>query len=106
MLRIFSTPNTSVSPNATMNSHDAYVRPSTRIVSAACTRFRPSLTFGAGEAGLDPFFRLHVGRRVDALGVEALDVFEHHHLLGRVVARLADRAVLHRLVAAAERHAD
>src|SRR4029450_9312778 len=93
-------------PRATMNSHDAYARPSTRMVSAVCTRLRRLLAFRAGEAGLDPLLGLHVGRRIDALGVEALDVLEHHHLLGRVVARLADRSVLDRLVAAAERHAD
>jgi hypothetical protein len=34
MLRILRTPNTSVSPSATMNSHEAYVTPSTRIVTA------------------------------------------------------------------------
>src|SRR4051812_9037552 len=34
MLRIFSTPNTSVSPSATMNSHDASISPSMRMVSA------------------------------------------------------------------------
>src|SRR5262252_5767311 len=34
MFRIFSTPNTSVSPSETMNSHDAYVIASVRIVRA------------------------------------------------------------------------
>src|SRR6478609_7406109 len=61
---------------------------------------------GAGEAGLDPVLRLHVRRRVDAVGRKALDVVEDDHLLRRVVARLADRRVLDRLVAVAERHAD
>src|SRR3954454_9974995 len=32
MLRIFSTPNTSVSPSATINSHDASISPSMRMV--------------------------------------------------------------------------
>jgi len=38
MFRIFSTPNTSVSPSETMNSHDAYVRASIRIVGKALMR--------------------------------------------------------------------
>src|SRR6516162_6601977 len=110
MLRIFRTPKTSVSPTATMKSQDAYVRPSTRIVTTAFTAsaspgsLRAALR--AGEAGADPVLRLHVRRRIDALGREALEVVEHDHLLRRVVARLADRRVLHRLVAVAERHAD
>src|SRR4029078_10849661 len=109
MLRIFRTPKTSVSPTATMKSHDAYVRPSTRIVTTASTA-RPAIALRAvlraGEAGRDPVLRLHVRRRVDALGREALDVVEDDHLLRGVVARSADRRLLHRLVAVAERHAD
>src|SRR5450432_2780889 len=105
MFRIFSTLKTSVSPTATMNSHDAYVRPSIRIVTTAfiarpATPLRAAL--GSREAGADPLLRLHVRRRVHALGRKALDVVEHHHLLGGVVARLADRRVLDRLVAVAE----
>src|SRR6516164_9178577 len=110
MLRIFRTPKTSVSPTATMKSHDAYVRPSTRIVATAFTASAsPSslwAALGAREAGADPVLGLHVRRRVDAVGREALNVVEHDHLLRRVVARLADRGVLHRLVAVAERHPD
>src|SRR5262245_51096798 len=117
-----------------MNSHDAYVSPSIKMVSSALTllarraerRAAPkparipsgdrrtypfdeglhSLALGAGEAGLDPVFALHARRWIHALGVEALDVLEHHHLLAGVIARLADRGVLDRLVAVAEHHAD
>src|SRR5262245_25455710 len=60
----------------------------------------------ADEAGLDPGFGSHVQRWVDARGREPLDVFQHDHLLARVIARPADRGVLDRLVSIAERHAD
>src|SRR6476659_695100 len=110
MLRILRTPKTSVSPTATMKSHDAYVRPSTRIVTTAFTTTAPPsglrAALRAREAGADPVLGLHVRRRVDAVGREALDVVEDDHLLRRVVARLADRGVLHRLVSVTERHAD
>src|SRR6186997_2934489 len=76
----------------------------TAFTAAPACALRAAL--GAGEAGLDPVLRLHVRRRVDAVGGEALDVLEDDHLLRRVVARLADRRVLDRLVAVAERHAD
>ena len=54
----------------------------------------------------DPVFRFHVGRRVHALGGEAHDVVQHHHLFGSVIAGAANRCFLHRLMAIAERHAD
>src|SRR3954447_22594990 len=76
----------------------------TTAFTAAPAALRAALR--AGEAGLDPIFGLHVRRRVDALRRKALDVVENDHLLGSVVARLADRRFLDRLVAIAERHAD
>ncbi len=38
---------------------------------------------GAGEAALDPVYRLHARGRIHAFGGEALDVVQNHHLLGR-----------------------
>src|SRR5688500_15385839 len=117
MLRIFSTPKTSVSPSATMNSHDAYVTPSTTMVTnvlmkkggvAALSRsmLRRLRALRALEAALDPVLALDPRRRVDALGREALDVDQRHHLLLLVVLGAADGGVLDRLVPVAERHAD
>src|SRR4051812_22176698 len=92
MLRIFSTPNTSVSPSATMNSHDASIRPSMRMVRArfisylspagrgegrgvASAQNAPSLVaLRAGHAALDPVQRLDARRGIDAFGGEILDV--------------------------------
>src|SRR4051794_18749197 len=81
--------------------------PSARIVTAVFIfYFKNLVALRAGESALDPVLALHARRRIDALRGEALDVDERHHLLRRVVLRAADRRVLHRLVAVAERHAD
>src|SRR6266550_3669860 len=54
MLRIFKTPNTSVSPSATMNSHDASIKPSTMMVSTRFIGNRFSLSpLAAGESHMD-----------------------------------------------------
>src|SRR5689334_18314606 len=101
-----------------MNSHDAYATPSARMVMAVFTKkggqrrpslvlfSNPSVAFRALEAALDPVFALDAGGRVDAVGVEALDIHERHHLLRRIVLGAADRRVLDRLVPVAELHAD
>src|ERR1044072_1828035 len=127
MLRICSPPNTRVSPSATMNSHDASISPSIRMVSA---RFisapSPPLWGGAGGGGgggggrgreplvalraahaaLDPVQRLDAGRRIDAFGGKVLDVDEIDPPRIRVVFGAAKCDRLDRLMTGGELHLD
>src|SRR5258707_5004449 len=69
MLRIFSTPNTSVSPSATMKSHDASIRPSTMMVRTRFI-FLTSPQRGEVEAGAQRRLRVrglstHSDSRID-----------------------------------------
>src|SRR5882757_6601456 len=124
MLRILSTPNTSVSPSATMNSHDASIRPSTMMVStrfisylspqagrgelsvAASGQSKPLIALRAGHAALDPVQRLDARRRVDAFGGEILDVDQIDALGIRIVFGAAESDRLDRLMAVGELHLD
>src|SRR3954453_9545873 len=122
MLRILSTPNTSVSPSATMNSQDASIRPSTMIVRSRFTYLSPAgrgkgpvasaqsnqslIALRAGHAALDPVQRLDARRRGDAFGGEILDVDQVDPLGIRIVFGAADGDRLDRLMAVGKLHLD
>src|SRR5580658_619886 len=114
MLRMLSTPKTSVSPTATMNSQDASITPSMTMVAASSTgracrygqRDKWSLALRPGEAFADPLLRLHVGGRIDAFRDEVLDVHQLHRLCLGIPLGPPDRVRLDRLMAVAQCHFD
>src|ERR1700691_3703412 len=108
---MLSTPKTSVSPTATMKSHDASMTPSIRIAAASfalilCGGACRSVAFYArGNLG-DPLGRLLARRWVHALGGKVFDVDQANHFGVRIPFRAPGGVGLDGLMSVAERKLD
>src|ERR1700735_3951795 len=108
---MLSTPNTSVSPPATMKSHEASMTPSIRIAAASfalilCGGRCRAVAFCAREPLRDPIGRLDARRRVHALGGKVFDVDQAHHLGVRIPFRAPGGVRLDGLMPVAARKLD